>query len=325
MNNFLWLVRREFWENRGGFLWAPFFTAIVYLVLNLLGLISAEVFRSRAHINISGMDLEMFAENMDAKAQQAAGMMLDSTLLGPGFLIGIVLFVVVFFYCLNSLAEDRRDRSILFWKSLPVSERDTVLSKVASATVVAPVIATIISLVCGVLQFLLVSVFAAFHGVNLFGALFQYGHPFRVLATTIAILPVGLVWALPTVGWLMLCSAGAKSKPFLWALSLPFGAGILVLWSDFMNLFGLEGGWFWQHIVARSLLSVVPGSWMASGIMETFSNGHDDENLRQTLDQLLSLSYNYSQLFTMEFLLGAVAGAIMIAGAIWFRRWRTEY
>ena len=53
-------------------------------------------------------------------------------------LLGIVVGIVVFFYCLGSLYDDRRDRSILFWKSLPISDRDTVFSKVISAAIVAP-------------------------------------------------------------------------------------------------------------------------------------------------------------------------------------------
>ena len=52
-----------------------------------------------------------------------------------------MLGFVVFFYCLGSLYDERKDRSVLFWKSLPVSDRDTVLSKALSALVVAPTLA----------------------------------------------------------------------------------------------------------------------------------------------------------------------------------------
>ena len=59
----------------------------------------------------------------------------------------IVLAFVLFFYCLGALYDDRKDRSVLFWKSLPVSDAQTVLSKVASAVLVAPVLACRASLV----------------------------------------------------------------------------------------------------------------------------------------------------------------------------------
>src|SRR3546814_14469893 len=61
----------------------------------------------------------------------------------------VTLAFVVFFYCLGSLFDERRDRSVLFWKSLPVSDRDTVLSKLASAVVVAPLIATVTGIIAG--------------------------------------------------------------------------------------------------------------------------------------------------------------------------------
>ena len=53
-------------------------------------------------------------------------------------MVNIVLGVVVFFFCLGALFDDRKDRSVLFWKSLPISDQATVLSKVAMALVVAP-------------------------------------------------------------------------------------------------------------------------------------------------------------------------------------------
>src|SRR3546814_16458312 len=59
------------------------------------------------------------------------------------------------------------------------------------------------------------------------------------------------------------CSSDlAKSKPFLWAIMIPVFAGIFVTWFDLMQLFDLEAGWFWKNVVSRSLLSVVPGTWI---------------------------------------------------------------
>ena len=56
----------------------------------------------------------------------------------------------------------------------------------------------------------------------------------------LAWIPVYALWALPTVGWLMLCSAWARSKPFLWAVMIPMFAGIFVSWFDLMRGFNLE-------------------------------------------------------------------------------------
>ncbi|WP_210235883.1 ABC-2 transporter permease, partial [Mesorhizobium sp. M1C.F.Ca.ET.212.01.1.1] len=82
---------------------------------------------------------------------------------------GVVLFIgvlafVVFFYCLGALYDDRRDRSILFWKSLPLSDTQTVLSKVISALIVAPLIAVIAGIITMLGFLLVISVVALMHG-----------------------------------------------------------------------------------------------------------------------------------------------------------------
>src|SRR3546814_1893023 len=78
----------------------------------------------------------------------------------------IVLAFVVFFYCLGALYDERKDRSVLFWKSLPVSDAQTVLSKVGSAVVVAPVLAVIASLVTMIGFMVMLSIVVLFHGGN---------------------------------------------------------------------------------------------------------------------------------------------------------------
>ena len=132
----------------------------------------------------------------------------------------------------------------------------------------------------------------------------------------LASIPVYAVWALPTVGWLMLCSSWARSKPFLWALMIPLFAGIFVTWFDLMQAFDLESTWFWKNIVARALLSVAPGTWMDAAQFQ------DVDGPVQLTNVLLAKSY--SVLATPTLWIGAVAGAAMIAAAIRLRRWRDE-
>ena len=141
----------------------------------------------------------------------------------------------------------------------------------------------------------------------------------------LAAIPVYALWALPTVGWLLLCSAWSKSKPFLWAIMLPVFSGIFISWFDIMNVFNLESGWFWKNIVARGLLSAVPGTWFD---VAHINNAHitSSEAARQieSVHQLLSLKTTYSVLLTPQLWIGAVVGAAMIYGAIRLRRWRDD-
>ncbi len=320
-----WLVKREFWENRGSFLWAPVITGGIMLLLTLMGIITAEVFRMRSGIHFNGIDFNAITAHMDTDALNTLGNAFDVSIVSPAVLIGIVMFVVIFFYCLGSLYDDRRDRSILFWKSLPIADRDTVLSKVVCATLLAPAIAVATSVVTGLLLLIMMTVTASLHGANLWQML-TLAHPFRVTANMLSMIPLYAVWALPTVGWLMLCSAWARTKPFLWALIIPVGTGIVVSWFNLMGLFSLSDRWFWGNVVGRALLSLFPGGWVpgqvAANVGEKF--GHAASDNHRIVGDMLDLSHNYAALVSPSFLIGAVVGVAMLVGATWFRRWRDD-
>jgi ABC-2 type transport system permease protein len=315
-SNLFWLVKREFWEHRGGFFWAPLVTGGVFLLLNIMGIITAEVIGARHGISIGASGkLRDVISQMDAGDMSQVGMALDMAMYSSMALIFVVLGFVVFFYCLGAIYDERRDRSILFWKSLPLSDTETVLSKVISATLVAPVIATLAGIAAGILQLLLVAVTLSFHGINVW-QLLMLAHPVRVTLNMIGHIPLYLLWALPSVGWLMACSAWARTKPFLWAIALPVATGLLVTWFGIMGLFNLSAGWFWQNIVARALFSAFPGASLiaSDGVIHTGNNNLDFMNLGNT----------YQLLGSVNLWIGVAAGAALIAAAIWFRRQRDE-
>ncbi|HEV2540441.1 MAG TPA: hypothetical protein VGU03_12165 [Frateuria sp.] len=315
-SNMYWLVKREFWEHRGGFLWAPLITGAVFLVLNLMGIVTAEVVGARhgIHFGASG-EMQHVISQMDAGDMSHVGMALDIAMYSSMALIFVVMGFVVFFYCLGAIYDERRDRSILFWKSLPLSDSQTVLSKVASATLVAPIIATLAGIAAGILQLMMVAVTLSFHGVNVW-QLLLLAHPLRVMLNMIGHIPLYLLWALPSVGWLMACSAWARTKPFLWAIALPVATGLLVTWFGIMGLFNLSAGWFWQNIVARALFSAFPGASLVAG----------DDLVRTGKDNLdfMNLSNTYHLLGSANLWIGVLVGLGLIAAAIWFRRWRDD-
>lgn len=322
-----WLLKRELWEHRGGFLWTPIIAGGIFLLLNVMGIITAEVLGARHGIQIGANGgLQHVISQMDAGDMSKVGFALDIAMYSAmGFLI-VVLGFVVFFYCLGALYDDRRDRSILFWKSLPVSDRDTVLSKVACATVLAPAIAIVTSIVTGLLILVMLAITASFHGANLWQMLWTLPHPFRITTVMLSNIPLYVLWALPTVGWLMLCSAWARSKPFLWALIIPVGTGMVVSWFNLMGLFNLSDKWFWSNVVGRALLSVIPGGWIPGQLSNDVASrfGQTASDNRQIFANMFDLAHNYAVLVTPEFLIGAVAGVAMLIGAIWLRRWRDD-
>jgi len=313
-----WLVKREFWEHRGGFFWAPIITGGVFLLLNIMGIIAAEVIGAQHGINFgaSGGLRHVIAE-MDTGDLSKVGFALDMAMYSAMGLLIVVLGFVVFFYCLSALYDDRRDRSILFWKSLPISDTSTVLSKIISATMLAPIVAVVTGIIVGMLQLLILAVTLSFHGVNVW-QLLVLAHPFRVMANLIGYIPLYVLWALPSVGWLLLCSAWARNKPFLWAVALPVATGLLVSWFGVMGLFDLPTIWFWKNIVQRGLFSVFPGTGSVFGhqgdIAVTGNQGMD----------FMDLGNTYQLLASANLWIGVAVGLGLLAGAIWFRRWRDD-
>jgi ABC-2 type transport system permease protein len=225
----------------------------------------------------------------------------------------MVLPVVVFFYCLAALYDDRRDRSILFWKSLPVSDRMTVLSKVITAVCVAPVITIAIGTAVSLLVLLLGATVSAFNGVNLFAALFTSPNLYLAPLYLVGLLPVYIMWAIPTVGWLLMVSSWARSKVFLWAVGTPLILVVLLKWFNFViGQFSdrvIDTHWFVENVIVRGLGGLIPGLWLPLTV----------EDPRLLGSQMHGLS-----LATPGVWGGVLAGALMIAAAIRLRRWRDE-
>jgi ABC-2 type transport system permease protein len=322
MKTLYWLVKREFWEHRGGFFWAPVITGGVFLLLNIMGIIVAEA--TGMHHNLmfafgsdNKLELNSLIHSLDAHQIDMVGAGLDMAMLSSSFLISVVFCFVVFFYCLGSLYDDRRDRSILFWKSLPISNTETVASKVIAAVVAAPIIAIVCGVLTGIAMLLLFAITLSLHGVGVW-SLLTLAHPFQVVSFLVASLPIYVLWSLPTVGWLMLCSSWAKSKPFLWAVVIPVAVGVVLGWFHLLGVLPLKNDWYWQNIVARLLFSVFPGGWFDEAGIKNFS--HDP----QAIYDFFSLSNAYSVLAKPDIWMGAVAGIAMLALAVWFRRWRDD-
>ncbi|WP_058834757.1 ABC-2 transporter permease [Luteimonas abyssi] len=321
------LLRREYWEHRGGFLWAPVIAGGISLLLTIVFSIIAVVVARRAAAEgelqidgmvVNGLDLALLTSRMSASDLQQLADAIDLSLVMSSSWPFIVMAFVVFFYCLGALYDDRKDRSLLFWKSLPVSDRDTVLSKVASALLVAPLLATAAALVTMFAHLVVVSVLVMSHGGSAWQLLWASGTPFRLTLFFIAAIPVYAAWALPTVGWLLMCSAWARSKPFLWALLIPVLLGVCVSAFSVMEYFGQTTGWFWQNVVARMLLSVVPAGWMDA--INLGALAESSEGMRH----LTSLPTLYSTFASPKMWIGMLAGAAMIAISVRLRRWREE-
>ncbi len=208
-NKYLALARREFWEHRS--LWmVPIGAAILMLVTAQFGA-----------LNINGNGFHM---TLDSGVPQGGTAQIGAvSLLGVAISIGLFAGIVIFVYLLDSLFSERKDRSILFWKSLPVSDAETVISKLAVALVLVPLLVLLLSLL---LQPLLAGILAM---------RFPATRPYmgEMLAGGIVALPnligiglIGLLWYAPIATYVMLASVLAKRAPITYAALPPVALGV---------------------------------------------------------------------------------------------------
>jgi ABC-2 type transport system permease protein len=189
-----WSVRRELWEHRSIYL-APLAAAVVFLFAFLTGLSISPRHRH---------------EGLDTPYALAAAM-----IMGTAFIVGI-------FYSIDALYGERRDRSILFWKSLPVSDLTTVLSKFLIPVILLPLLGFAIAVATQFVMLLLRFAVQIGSGQSSGTMWSQMSFFHMSLMLLYHFLTVHGLWYAPIYGWLLLVSAWAPRAPFLWAFLPPF-------------------------------------------------------------------------------------------------------
>lgn len=261
---FYWSLKRELWESRSIYI-APLAVAGVIL----LGFFVSAIHLPAKVREASGMTPlqqgDIFAQPYDI----AALALMAATL------------VVAAFYCLDALHGERRDRSILFWKSLPVSDLMAVLSKATIPLLLLPLITFLITLALHVAMLLLSAVILLVAGQSL--AMLSH---LRLGIRWIELLNHlvfghGLYYA-PFYGWFLLVSAWARRGTFLWAVLPPLMIGVLekILFntSHFGDLIGDRFGIGGSNSKATSMLAMIadspglshPGLWIGLALTALF-------------------------------------------------------
>jgi ABC-2 type transport system permease protein len=195
-----WSVRRELWESRSIYI-APLAVAALILAGFLIGTIHPP---DKMHAALA------------ANAMQQHELIQQPYNFAELLIMGTT-FIVAVFYCLDALYGERRDRSILFWKSLPVSDLTTVLSKASIPIVVLPLVTFAITVVTQWIMLLLGT--AVLLGSGRSAAMLWTHLPLwhMSLGLLYHLVAIHALWYAPIFGWLLLVSAWAKRAPFLWA------------------------------------------------------------------------------------------------------------
>ena len=273
---FFALLKKEFWENRILMIGAPAVLAIVIFVVNFL--LVSQLSEEQLGSVIGYFNRWFDGENPFYTA--------------PVITLLCIPFVVAYFFCsviylLNSLYSDRKDMSILFWQSMPISNLQTVISKIVTVVVISPIftvaaIAVLYGLTIGYLTVI---------GYGLSAQLSGLSYMFVAVAVNLSMvyffLATSALWLLPLVGWLLLFSAFARRAPILWAIGVYFLLGFF------------EGFLFNTRFLSN---------WAQT---------------RFDPDNFIIVDYSgiLDRLFSYDMFIGLVVGALLISGSVYMRRY----
>ena len=294
---FYWSVMRELWENRSLFI-APLVAGGV-VVLALLVMIVR---------GLTAADLP----DLSTIPPEALGQGATAVYAGVAYAVSIVMHITVFFYALDALQGERKDRSVLFWKSMPVSDTTTVLSKLFTALVVSGAIVVAVAVATQLVVLLLATVVGLIAGVN---PLHMWGG--QLLQMTVAVIYWQIaiaLWYAPVVAWLLLVSAWSKRVTILWAVLTPLAIAI-----------------FERVAIGTKYVQTIINSRIADPVLEMYkSNAHGAEftvgnngvrahglagRVFDGIDPVAFLSNPWLWV-------GLVVAAAFVAAAIWMRRYR---
>lgn len=290
MNNSNWLIRREFWENRAIWMIPAAFGGLLLL---------AALFTQ-----VSIPRLTTTQESEEAAA---------AFLVVVGGMFYLVMGVYSTWYLLDCLYTDRKDRSILFWKSLPVSDVTTVLCKLLVGMVIIPLVYFAAANVTALIAAFILSIRAR---ASIGSSLWNGDVWGQIQVLWLYVIVTAAVWYLPIAGWLMLVSAWAKRAVMLWAVLPP------------LLLYFLERVFFGTHmvgqIISRRLTELPKVSFHVSKYMWTNEGGVVDNASGAPVASVWHL-INPSGFFTSaETWIGVAIGIAFIVAAIQLRMRRSE-
>jgi len=260
MRRFYWSLRRELWENRSLTI-APIALATLFVMAFTVGAVG----------HIPRMMRAAAAATDPMKQHHELAGVYD---ISSGLMMGVALIVTVF-YCLDALYGERRDRSILFWKSLPVSDRMTVVTKAAVAVVFVPLLCIALTLAMDLGMLLLSSVIVAAKGQSVAFLWSRLSPGEMSLLLVYHWLTVHMLQYAPVYAYLLFISAFVKRAPFVWAFLPPLALGFLekIAFNSrytFDFLFGRLGGNGMEAVTmpgqfpTSPMTHLTPGRFLAS-------------------------------------------------------------
>jgi ABC-2 type transport system permease protein len=311
MNVLIILLRREYWQHRKTFLVLPLVIAALCAFFLLAGLGTAQVIGDKISIDATiethiqdGSQSErssqeysmapgpmLFSDQLQRFAELPLGQ--RETALNTLYLsfvapLLLVLWLVVFMYFLTCLYDERKDRSMLFWKSMPVSDAMTVVAKLLTGLVLVPAIYFVLMMALQVFLLLVSVVAATGLELNLWDTLVAPAHLLQRWGQMLVFMLFVALWCLPFFAWLILVSAWVRSVPLVWVIGVPV---VLVMAEQLFTDSDLVGSFIGDHSFPGDLTDR-----LAAGVGPLLAN-----------------------LASLEFLVSLVLAGSMLAAAVYFR------
>lgn len=328
MKRFPTLLRREIWEHKGGLVWTPIIVSLLLTTLIVVTSVVASMkIKDRMYEDsytvteevvdengekkevevthqVSGKGIRSGISKLENSSEEDRSKVMTGILLGAKLPVDTVLMFVLPFFCIAALFDERKDRSIHFWRSLPVSDTQAVLAKLSTAMFVAPGVVLAVVAVTQVIWL-----------IGLTGVAWYFGLPAWSLIWAPSMLPlhwlqyaVGYVltmlWILPFIGGAMLAAAVTR-KPLLW-LILPLPLAMLLEKLSFDTSYIAE--WFGERVVGIFSLLV--------GDFSNIAVGKSASDLPPMFDHLSAAS----MFGNGQFWFGIALGAALIVLTIQARR-----
>jgi ABC-2 type transport system permease protein len=290
------LIRRELWEHRA--LWVT-----PLIVGGLLVLTAFPIHFGNVSFGAHEADF--------ARADNRLGMF-TLMLWGQTVPQYLIMLIVVSFYLMDCLYSERKDRSILFWKSLPVSDASTVISKLLVAVVVVPLGVYLTAMVCGVLFQAIWSARTAFGSLPYIAVGWNTVAWLKVQGLMLYGLCVSMLWYAPMAAFLLLVSAWARRNVLLWA-SLPPVIAIIVERAAFGTRYTADLLEYrsWSGLWNALLSEPITGDSVGHGRVYSLAALFDNVTMSRAF-------------LNIDLWLGLAVAAVLVFAAVRIRRYRDD-
>jgi ABC-2 type transport system permease protein len=297
------LIKREIWEHRSIYV-TPIAIAVVVSLISLAGMVTVSAFDKEFNMALLG------ASNIAGDAERQAA--LTVFFLGTSWVFLFALAILTTFYTLDCLYAERRDKSILFWRSLPVTDAETVISKLLTAVIVLPLVTVVAIIVTNLVNLVVSTIWVMIQGGDaghlIWGSVSLLDNWVAALIVTVAC----AIWMSPLIGWFLFVSAFTKRAPLLMAF-MPLIIIPIIEWIFFRS---------------KVFASAVFGRGEMIPLFREMNIDHFfDEDRMKVNEEVISLLAHIDIgkfLVSPSVWAGVVVCGLFVTAAIYVRRYRDE-